>query len=532
MKAGYKNPYCRMISILMTVILVAMLTRVNTYAESSSYSIEVNITENVVTVFENGQPVKAMTCSSGSASPHSGTYRTSAKYRWLTLVGNVYGQYCTRITGHILFHSVPYTSYGNASSLEYWEYDKLGTSASLGCIRLSVEDAKWIYDNCALSTSVTFVTSGSLPLGKPSTYKIADAPEGFREWDPTDPDGNNPWRLGRESSVFQAEYYANRYEELKNAYGYDAKQLMVHWVTHGIPESRQASSEFDLTYYKENNADLRNRYGDDNYSYVYHYIEHGKAEGRRGYQVDPAYYRQCEAFVTRLYMTCLGREPEAEGLENWTNILAYRESSGAAVAKGFVFSREYQLKGVSDDEYVEMLYQVFLDRASDAKGKADWLEVLQIGVSREYIFRGFACSPEYTELCSSYGILRGDIELTQERDQNPALTAYINRMYREVLGRDGEETGLNDWCRAILKKQATPEQAAESILMSREFTDKDLDDEEYVKVLYRAFMGREYDQAGLDAWVNALEEGAEREAVLHQFASSPEFAGIQAAFGI
>ena len=105
-------------------------------------------------------------------------------------------------------------------------------------------------------------------------------------------------------------------------------------------------------------------------------------------------------------------------------------------------------------------------------------------------------------------------------------------MYREVLGRDGEETGLNDWCRAILKKQATPEQAAESILMSREFTDKDLDDEEYVKVLYRAFMGREYDQAGLDAWVNALEEGAEREAVLHQFASSPEFAGIQAAFGI
>ena len=165
MKAGYKNPYCRMISILMTVILVAMLTRVNTYAESSSYSIEVNITENVVTVFENGQPVKAMTCSSGSASPHSGTYRTSAKYRWLTLVGNVYGQYCTRITGHILFHSVPYTSYGNASSLEYWEYDKLGTSASLGRIRLSVEDAKWIYDNCALSTSVTFVTSGSLPLG-------------------------------------------------------------------------------------------------------------------------------------------------------------------------------------------------------------------------------------------------------------------------------------------------------------------------------------------------------------------------------
>ena len=53
----------------------------------------------------------------------------------------------TQITGNILFHSVPYTEKYNNASLEYWEYDKLGTSASLGCIRLTVKNAKWIYDN-------------------------------------------------------------------------------------------------------------------------------------------------------------------------------------------------------------------------------------------------------------------------------------------------------------------------------------------------------------------------------------------------
>jgi lipoprotein-anchoring transpeptidase ErfK/SrfK len=67
------------------------------------------------------------------------------------LCGNVYGQYACRITGSILFHSVPYEKQ-DKSTLEWWEYDKLGETASLGCIRLTVEDAKWIYDNCAKGT--------------------------------------------------------------------------------------------------------------------------------------------------------------------------------------------------------------------------------------------------------------------------------------------------------------------------------------------------------------------------------------------
>ena len=95
------------------------------------YHIKVNYLANVVTVYSkdiDGKytiPYKAFTCSTGSATPTSGTYKTDYKYRWLGLFGNVYGQYCTRIVGNILFHSVPYLEKGNEGSLEYWEYDKL-----------------------------------------------------------------------------------------------------------------------------------------------------------------------------------------------------------------------------------------------------------------------------------------------------------------------------------------------------------------------------------------------------------------------
>lgn len=163
------------------------------------YYIKINNQANVVTVYKkssNGEyntPVRAMLCSIGKATPKSGVYTTSDKYRWAFLQGNVYGQYAFRITGNILFHSVPYTAKNNGA-LEWWEFDKLGTAASLGCVRLQVQDAKWIYENCISGTKVEFYSSSNPgPLGKPTARKISDDEE-VRGWDPTDPDKNNPWK--------------------------------------------------------------------------------------------------------------------------------------------------------------------------------------------------------------------------------------------------------------------------------------------------------------------------------------------------
>lgn len=162
------------------------------------YYIKVNNQANVVTVYKKDShgkytvPIKAMICSIGSATPESGTYSMSDKYTWRLLEGNVYGQYACRITGSILFHSVPYEQ-KDKTTLEWWEYDKLGTKASAGCVRLKVEDAKWIYNNCIPGTKVEFYSDSTPgPLGKPTAKKISNDTE-VRNWDPTDPDTNNPW---------------------------------------------------------------------------------------------------------------------------------------------------------------------------------------------------------------------------------------------------------------------------------------------------------------------------------------------------
>ena len=168
-------------------------------AQKYPYYIKVNYSANTVTIYSKDNdgnytvPVKAMVCSTGKSTPRSGVYKTPQRAQWGNLIGS-YGQYCTRITGQILFHSVPYWTKYDKTSLEYMEYDRLGETRSLGCIRLTVIDAKWIYDNCPLGTSVEFYSSSNPgPLGKPSAQKISGYEEPLKNWDPTDPDPNNPW---------------------------------------------------------------------------------------------------------------------------------------------------------------------------------------------------------------------------------------------------------------------------------------------------------------------------------------------------
>lgn len=115
----------------------------------------------------------------------------------------VYAQYACRFRGHYLFHTVPiggeyrkFQKYGKKQML-IEEYEKLGSPASHGCVRLLVGDAYWIYTNCKRGTTVQVVTyAGPTPPPAPALiyeepYMNADHTLG---WDPTDPDKENPYR--------------------------------------------------------------------------------------------------------------------------------------------------------------------------------------------------------------------------------------------------------------------------------------------------------------------------------------------------
>lgn len=237
-------------------------------------------------------------------------------------------------------------------------------------------------------------------------------------------------------------------------------------------------------------------------------------------------------FVERLYTQVLGRGADPSGLEAWSNVLKNKTENGAKVAQGFIDSTEFKSRSLSDEDYIRILYRTFLDREADASGLAAWKSVLDSGLSRLHVFKGFAESQEFTEICEKYGIIRGNAQLTAPCDQNEGVTKFVVRCYRLCLGRDADESGLNGWCNAILTGKNTAKQAAAGFVFSDEFKKKNLSDTEYVKTLYRVFMDREADGAGLNAWVKVLRSGKSREHVFNGFADSNEFREICARYGI
>lgn len=117
------------------------------FTSGTSYLILVSRSRHEVGVFRgsfnNWNCIKFWSCVTGAPSTPTitGEYRTTG-FKRTNLSTDARACWCTQINGGYFFHSIL------ASNSE------LGNSQSHGCIRLAVENAKWIYDNIWQGTKV------------------------------------------------------------------------------------------------------------------------------------------------------------------------------------------------------------------------------------------------------------------------------------------------------------------------------------------------------------------------------------------
>ena len=237
-------------------------------------------------------------------------------------------------------------------------------------------------------------------------------------------------------------------------------------------------------------------------------------------------------FVNRLYEKVLNRKADPSGLDTWTNLLTSKQMTGAEVARGFIESAEFKARNLSDEAYVTVLYNTFFDRGPDAGGKQTWMDALASGLSRSYVFKGFAESKEFSNLCAKYGIERGSVILTEPRDQNAGVTKFVYRCYKVFLGRTADNSGLNMWCTMLLTNQMNAKEVARGFVMSQEFANMNLNYYAYVETMYLGLFNRNADAGGLEMWVNKLMGGFSFEDIFNGFADSQEFRSLAASFGL
>lgn len=217
--------------------------------------------------------------------------------------------------------------------------------------------------------------------------------------------------------------------------------------------------------------------------------------------------------VQRLYRAVFGRIPDEGGFEFWMD--RYREGQPLLdLAAEFAVSDEFVDRfgaAPTDEALIDGLYQNVLGRPGEPNGVDFWLASRANGASVAFLLVSFADSAE-------------NIERTATREPITVTEGRILRLYRAVFGRAPDDEGMAFWVDEAEGGQ-TLEQIAARFMVSPEFESRfgvDPNGVNLVDSLYRNVLGRRGDQAGVDFWRGEVEGGMTIPALLIAFANSDE----------
>jgi len=122
----------------------------------------------------------------------------------------------------------------------------------------------------------------------------------------------------------------------------------------------------------------------------------------------------------------------------------------------------------------------------------------------------------------------GGVVYAQEScvDTKSEVEAFVTRFYSEVLDRSPDSAGLDNWVTALLNKSKSGADIAKGFIFSTEFTNRNIDNDKYLEILYKAFFNRAGDSGGLANWKAKMNDGKSKSVVLDGFLNSKEFENL------
>lgn len=177
----------RGLSLLLCLITVAAVLAVPGKAgardelkneDPEKYYILLDLNNQIVTVYERDEAgeytriVRRFLCTTGRTEldpedpedkgtpTPKGIWKIGGRERFgkFANFGNEYARYWTQIVGDVFFHSIMF-SRRDINTLKSGAYSKLGQNVSHGCVRLYVEDAKWLYYHACPGTTIEVSSS-------------------------------------------------------------------------------------------------------------------------------------------------------------------------------------------------------------------------------------------------------------------------------------------------------------------------------------------------------------------------------------
>ena len=126
-------------------------------------------------------------------------------------------------------------------------------------------------------------------------------------------------------------------------------------------------------------------------------VNASETDANLGTAVQAIYVNEEKAkeFIGRCYRCILGREASASELDSWISQMLNGSRTPDQIARGFLFSGEFQGRNIGNEELVKILYRVYLNREADADGLAAWTQKLNEGTSLQELLNTFSRTGEF-----------------------------------------------------------------------------------------------------------------------------------------
>ena len=108
-------------------------------------------------------------------------------------------------------------------------------------------------------------------------------------------------------------------------------------------------------------------------------------------------------------------------------------------------------------------------------------------------------------------------------DRNAIVQQVVERLYTNALNRSADTAGRTYWVNTIINNSGRVDTVITGLLNSAEFNARNLNDDEFVTLLYSVILNRAPSASEAAEWTTALANGASRSEVINAFADSAEF---------
>ena len=206
-------------------------------------------------------------------------------------------------------------------------------------------------------------------------------------------------------------------------------------------------------------------------------------------------------FAMQQYRDFLAREGEAGGIEYWSGQVGSGSLSRGAAIEQFLGSPEF----AGAMAPVARLYLAYFLRIPDKEGLDFWVDFRARGNSMDDVSNYFAQSAEFA---ATYGALDN--------------AAFVDRVYRNVLGRAPDAGGLAFWRDQLDRGIRTRGQVMLAFSESPEYAALTANDI-FVTMTYFGMLQRAPDAGGYAHWVGYMDQGNSGLALIDAFLGAPEY---------